>query len=239
MTRALSPQYANREEFLRSVEHVRKVGHSVEYWAMALPAKRPDETLEAMAERFRAHTVGRAVDVTLEGLMELLERPNVQFMINTPQGNTYMSESGFINYYRHCDTEWQDRWSCQCNDRCPVCGGEIEPYHSVDEGDEDETISVQQGKSEMSEVQDAVAEVEAVTDAAAQHLIDALTVQRNADADGINNNGELTTQQAYDLGMRGTLVALDTIQASVSFAKDNLEIGITGGLAALFDGINS
>jgi hypothetical protein len=36
----------------------------------------------------------------------------------------------FINRYRHCGQEWEDRWSCACNDKCPVCGGEIEPYGS-------------------------------------------------------------------------------------------------------------
>lgn len=31
-----------------------------------------------------------------------------------------------------CDTEWVDEWSCMCNDRCPNCDAEIEPYNSVD-----------------------------------------------------------------------------------------------------------
>lgn len=237
MVRALSPQYVNRDEFLRSVAHVRKVALGTIHWATILPIPNPNEPFEARVERFNRHLVARAVDVTLEGLMDLLDRPNVQFVINTPQGNTEMSESGFINYYRHCEVEWHDKWSCRCNDRCPVCGGEIEPYHSIDD-DEDET-PLQQGIPEMSEVQDAVAEVEAVTDAAAQHLIDALAAQRAADADGVNNNADLTTQQAYDLGMRGTLVALDNIQAAVAFTQDEKEITIQGGLSALFDGINS
>jgi hypothetical protein len=38
----------------------------------------------------------------------------------------------FENIYYHCGQQWQDEWSCQCNDRCPVCGCEIEPYESVD-----------------------------------------------------------------------------------------------------------
>jgi hypothetical protein len=36
----------------------------------------------------------------------------------------------FNNYYRHCGTEWVDSWDSMCNDRCPVCGKEIEPYAS-------------------------------------------------------------------------------------------------------------
>lgn len=39
-------------------------------------------------------------------------------------------ESTVLNRYRHCGTEWTDLWSCACNDRCPVCRAEIEPYSS-------------------------------------------------------------------------------------------------------------
>jgi transcription initiation factor IIE alpha subunit len=40
----------------------------------------------------------------------------------------------FRNYYQCPDdrTVWQDEWSCTCNDRCPVCDKEVEPYHSED-----------------------------------------------------------------------------------------------------------
>lgn len=40
-----------------------------------------------------------------------------------------MSET-YLNQYRHCGIEWEDTWSCACNDRCPVCNKEIEPYKS-------------------------------------------------------------------------------------------------------------
>ncbi len=41
-------------------------------------------------------------------------------------------EVRFINHYRCPDdeTEWTDQWSCACNDRCPTCNKEIEPYES-------------------------------------------------------------------------------------------------------------
>lgn len=29
-------------------------------------------------------------------------------------------------------TEWDDVWSCMCNDKCPVCNKEIEPTDSVE-----------------------------------------------------------------------------------------------------------
>jgi O-acetyl-ADP-ribose deacetylase (regulator of RNase III) len=40
----------------------------------------------------------------------------------------------FHNYYHclDCDTEWEDDWSCTCNDKCPDCNKEIEPYKSED-----------------------------------------------------------------------------------------------------------
>ena len=40
----------------------------------------------------------------------------------------------YRNFYRCPDdgTEWQDEWSCMCDDRCPVCNAEIEPYESED-----------------------------------------------------------------------------------------------------------
>lgn len=41
-------------------------------------------------------------------------------------------EHRFRNFYRHCGGEWDDTWSCKCNDECPKCGAEIEPYRSED-----------------------------------------------------------------------------------------------------------
>jgi hypothetical protein len=43
-------------------------------------------------------------------------------------------EIRFRNYYRCPDdgTEWSDEWSCTCNDKCPTCNKEIEPYESED-----------------------------------------------------------------------------------------------------------
>lgn len=37
----------------------------------------------------------------------------------------------FQNSYKcDCGEEWEDNWSCACNDRCPSCNKEIEPYES-------------------------------------------------------------------------------------------------------------
>jgi hypothetical protein len=55
----------------------------------------------------------------------------------------------YLNYYRcdHADSleedqpesVWVDQWSCTCNDKCPVCNHEIEPYKSDDLLDDGET----------------------------------------------------------------------------------------------------
>lgn len=45
-------------------------------------------------------------------------------------------ESQFWNHYCHDDCpvepgiEWEDQWSCGCDDECPACGTSISPYQS-------------------------------------------------------------------------------------------------------------
>ena len=40
----------------------------------------------------------------------------------------------YINYYQcpDCNALWEDIWTSMCNDRCPECNKEIEPYASKD-----------------------------------------------------------------------------------------------------------
>lgn len=49
-----------------------------------------------------------------------------------------VSEIVYLNQYRcpYCQIEWDDEWSCACNDHCPSCNAEIEPYHSEVAADE-------------------------------------------------------------------------------------------------------
>lgn len=39
----------------------------------------------------------------------------------------------YRNYYKcpKCKLVWADNWECACNDRCPNCNKEIEPYSTV------------------------------------------------------------------------------------------------------------
>lgn len=37
----------------------------------------------------------------------------------------------YRNFYRcECGEEWEDEWDSMCNDHCPSCDSEIEPYKS-------------------------------------------------------------------------------------------------------------
>ena len=38
----------------------------------------------------------------------------------------------YLNYYccSDCEIEWDDEWSCQCDDECPGCGKSYSPYES-------------------------------------------------------------------------------------------------------------
>lgn len=49
----------------------------------------------------------------------------------------------WTNHYYHCGVQWDDQWSCQCNDECPVCYGEIEPYASTENDTGDLVIHAQ------------------------------------------------------------------------------------------------
>jgi hypothetical protein len=42
----------------------------------------------------------------------------------------------YSNHYYHCDREWVHSWHSSCNDTCLVCGGDISPYMSVQNGEE-------------------------------------------------------------------------------------------------------
>lgn len=46
------------------------------------------------------------------------------------------TEVEYINHYVCCGEKWQDQWSSMCNDRCPSCNAEIEPYYSENADEE-------------------------------------------------------------------------------------------------------
>lgn len=60
----------------------------------------------------------------------------------------------FRNYYECsvCGARWEDEWSSACNDRCPDCDTEIEPYKSEDLDPVKEvsiTIQINQGHASL------------------------------------------------------------------------------------------
>ena len=48
----------------------------------------------------------------------------------------------YLNLYEcGCGCHWEDEWDCTCNDRCPNCNKEIEPYSSIElDGAEGESL---------------------------------------------------------------------------------------------------
>jgi hypothetical protein len=42
-------------------------------------------------------------------------------------------EGRFLNFYKcpECGEQWQDEWSCMCDDRCPSCDTSCEPFVSA------------------------------------------------------------------------------------------------------------
>lgn len=52
-------------------------------------------------------------------------------------------EGRWTNHYFHCGVQWDDMWSCQCDDECPVCHAEIEPYASTDNNTGDVEVHAQ------------------------------------------------------------------------------------------------
>lgn len=59
--------------------------------------------------------------------MTLIEQSSVTAI------QTEASTVRYLNQYRcpYCQTEWEDVWDCTCNDRCPDCNKEIEPFESA------------------------------------------------------------------------------------------------------------
>ena len=53
-------------------------------------------------------------------------------MNDTSPSDSETPSAWYINYYGcpYCQLEWQDEWNCACNDKCPDCNKEIEPYES-------------------------------------------------------------------------------------------------------------
>jgi hypothetical protein len=72
---------------------------------------------------------------------ELCESLNVDFEIKEGEED----QGRYTNHYLcpNDNTRWDDDWSSTCNDRCPDCDAEIEPYASTDNRDQKVTIYAQ------------------------------------------------------------------------------------------------
>jgi len=80
-----------------------------------------------------AHKIGEikldGENTMMSGTAKDSKLPTPGFKVRKPR-RTHM----FRNYYRcpYDGAAWIDEWSCMCNDRCPMCRAEIEPYDSED-----------------------------------------------------------------------------------------------------------
>src|ERR1700731_3205716 len=105
------------------------------------PYKNPD-TRDRAAKRLRKKDTGKengifALDMMDNGKIRVWAY-SAGFLDSTSdaEGNDsdedQAEEIRFMNHYQCPDdgTERTDRWSCACNDKCPTCNKEIEPYES-------------------------------------------------------------------------------------------------------------
>lgn len=84
---------------------------------------------------FSIETEKKFEDLTKDELLAALLQRVVSLMENfEPDAFGFVDEYQFQivyrNFYFHCNQFWYDTWSCMCNDRCPKCNAEIEPYYS-------------------------------------------------------------------------------------------------------------
>ncbi len=78
---------------------------------------------------------------------EIDKNPDIEFHASGDQAFTDKKKDDeeenpekYLNYYKCiCGCEWQDHWSCMCDDRCPDCNTSIQCYKS-DETETGETI---------------------------------------------------------------------------------------------------
>lgn len=79
--------------------------------------------------------------------------------------------------------------------------------------------------------------VDQYLDSGRRYLIDEIALQRQSDAPALS---DLTTGQAYDLGMRGAFMVLDKGNATVEYTlPSDHTVTLHGGLVKLFDVINN
>lgn len=79
-----------------------------------------------------------------------------------PVGTADAKAGVYTNHYL-CDndkTRWDTAWSLMCNDKCPTCRREIEPYASTENASGDEVIHNQAVYNEANVLEDAKLDAE-------------------------------------------------------------------------------
>jgi len=78
------------------------------------------------------YTFGDGVDVKVFKSGKCLWSKGQSLELWLRQSKEAQERKWYMNHYRcsECGTEWDDEWDCMCDDRCPRCNAEIEPYAS-------------------------------------------------------------------------------------------------------------
>lgn len=104
------------------------------YEIFSTPAEAEKIFREAYPPGPRKHGYHLAINPRLVAILKPLEGYDAAPVSTETAGDDEdnpFNQNRFTNYYEcDCGTEWQDNWSCECNDRCPQCNREIEPYKS-------------------------------------------------------------------------------------------------------------
>lgn len=92
----------------------------------------PKEGLRKVVVDNAADMIARFNDSDLDASLDRF------FVIDKETDSEEEEPIKYRNFYKcsECGHEWEDEWSCMCNDRCPDCDAEIEPYKSEEIEDE-------------------------------------------------------------------------------------------------------
>ena len=115
---------AQDRALLRALRH----GEPYHFFPMPLRGDAGDLVCKALIRR------GLATDEPAPILTEL-GITEARTVLAKIEGRTPEDAQTVVNHYRcpGCGEEWEDTWSCACNDECPGCGlKDIEPHRSAE-----------------------------------------------------------------------------------------------------------
>jgi rubrerythrin len=79
-----------------------------------------------------------AAKAKVDQLMPQLDEDELRHAVATLDWDGPTDSDGlpcfYLNKYEctDCGIEWEDQWSCGCDDECPSCGRDLSPVESID-----------------------------------------------------------------------------------------------------------